>query len=153
MDLSRLKPAKGAVRERKRLGRGVGSGYGGHSSTRGTKGQKARSGQKIPPYFEGGQMPLLRRVPKRGFRNPFRQEYRVINVGDLGRWIESGRLSSAAPITPATLVAAGLIRRCDRIKILGEGDLSVALQISAHAFSASARQKIEAAGGTATVIV
>ncbi|ACY47758.1 50S ribosomal protein L15 [Rhodothermus marinus] len=152
MDLSRLKPAKGAVRERKRLGRGVGSGYGGHSSTRGTKGQKARTGQKIPAYFEGGQMPLVRRVPKRGFRNPFRTEYRVINVGDLARWIEAGRLSAEAPITPETLVAAGLARKRDRIKILGDGELSVALQISAHAFSASARQKIEAAGGTATVI-
>jgi large subunit ribosomal protein L15 len=152
MDLSRLKPAKGAVRERKRLGRGVGSGYGGHSATRGTKGQKARSGQKIPAYFEGGQMPLIRRVPKRGFRNPFHTEYRVINLADLNRWIVSGRLSAATPITPEVLVAAGLARKRDRIKILGDGELSSALHIRAHAFSASARAKIEAAGGTVTEI-
>lgn len=97
-------------------------------------------------------MPLIRRVPKRGFRNPFHTEYRIINLADLNRWLASGRLSATAPITPETLVAAGLARKRDRIKILGEGELSSALHITAHAFSASARAKIEAAGGTVTKI-
>jgi large subunit ribosomal protein L15 len=152
MDLSNLKPAKGSTRKRKRIARGVGSGYGGHSSTKGNKGQKARAGASIPAWFEGGQMPLQRRVPKFGFKNRFRVEYRPVNVGRLARMIEEGALDASTPVTPEVLVNAGLAQKKDLIKILGAGELGSALQISAHAFSESARQKIEAAGGSASVI-
>ena len=152
MDLSKLKPAKGATKKRKRIARGVGSGYGGHSSTRGNKGQKSRSGASIPAWFEGGQMPLQRRLPKYGFTNRFRTEYRAINVSSLSRALEEGRLDASTPVTPEVLANMGLARKNDRVKILGGGDLSTALQVSAHAFSGSAKEKIEAAGGSATVI-
>ncbi len=152
MDLSNLKPAKGATRKRKRIGRGVGSGYGGHSSTKGDKGQKSRAGASIPAWFEGGQMPLQRRVPKFGFKNPFRKEYRPINVSRLSELVRAGRLDPAEEITPERLVEAGAARKAERVKILGGGTLEMALNVSAHAFSASAREKIEAAGGVATVI-
>lgn len=152
MDLSNLKPASGSTRKRKRIARGVGSGYGGHSSTKGNKGQKARAGASIPAWFEGGQMPLQRRVPKFGFKNRFRVEYSPVNVGRLARMIEEGILDASQPITPETLVATGLAQKKDRVKILGAGELSAALTVSAHAFSESARQKIEAAGGSASVI-
>ncbi len=152
MDLSNLKPAKGSTKKSKRLGRGVGSGYGGHSSTRGNKGQKSRTGNhKMPAWFEGGQMPLQRRIPKFGFKNPFRKEYRIINVSRLAELVEAGRFEASAAITPAALVEAGLAGKADRIKILGGGELGVALEVTAHAFSKSARQKIEEAGGQATV--
>ncbi|GIV59288.1 50S ribosomal protein L15 [Rhodocaloribacter litoris] len=152
MNLSNLKHAEGARRKRKRIGRGVGSGYGGHSSTKGTKGQKSRSGAKIPAWFEGGQMPLQRRVPKFGFKNPFRKTYRAINLTRLAALVEAGRLDPAQEITPALLVEAGAARDGERVKILGSGTLEVALNVSAHAFSASAKEKIEAAGGRTTVI-
>ena len=153
MDLSNLKPAKGSTKKNKRLGRGVGSGYGGHSSTRGNKGQKSRTGNHaMPSWFEGGQMPLQRRIPKFGFKNPFRKEYRILNVSSLAELVEAGRLDTAQPITPASLTEAGLAGKSDRIKILGGGDLGVALTVTAHAFSKSARQKIEAAGGQTTVV-
>ncbi len=152
MDLSNLKPAKGATKSRKRIARGVGSGYGGHSSTRGDKGQKSRSGASIPIWFEGGQMPLQRRIPKFGFKNRFRVSYRGVNLSSLAALIESGRIDGGQPITPEVMVASGIARKSDLIKVLGTGDISSALQISAHAFSASAQRKIEAAGGTATVI-
>ena len=153
MDLSNLKPAKGSTKKRKRLGRGVGSGKGGHSSTRGNKGQKSRTGNhRMPAWFEGGQMPLQRRIPKFGFKNPFRKEYRILNVSRLAELIETGHLDASEPITPATLIAAGQANTADRIKILGGGDLGTALDVTAHAFSKSARQKIEAAGGQATVV-
>ncbi len=149
MNLGTLKPAKGATRRNKRLGRGVGSGKGGHSSSRGNKGQKSRTGNhRMPSWFEGGQMPLQRRVPKFGFKNPNRVSYNVLNLGQLGALIESGRLSAESPITPASLVEAGLIRKNDRIKILGGGELTVALNIEVHAFSRSAAEKIQAAGGS-----
>ena len=152
MDLSNLKPAKGSTKKRKRLGRGVGSGKGGHSSTRGNKGQKSRTGNhRMPAWFEGGQMPLQRRIPKFGFKNPFRKEYRILNVSRLAELVESGQLD-AAQITPATLSEAGQAGQSDRIKILGGGDLGVALTVTAHAFSKSARQKIEDAGGSTTVV-
>lgn len=152
MDLSNLKPAKGSTKKSKRLGRGVGSGYGGHSSTRGNKGQKSRTGNhKMPAWFEGGQMPLQRRIPKFGFKNPFRKEYRIINVSRLAELVETGRFAASAAITPAGLVEAGLAGKADRIKILGGGQLGVALDVTAHAFSKSARLKIEEAGGQATV--
>ena len=152
MDLSNLKPAKGATKSRKRIARGVGSGYGGHSSTRGDKGQKSRSGASIPIWFEGGQMPLQRRIPKFGFKNRFRISYRGVNLSSLAELIESGRIDGAKPITPEVLVESGLVRKNDLVKILGGGEVSSALQISAHAFSASAKSKIESAGGSATVI-
>ncbi len=149
MNLGTLKPAKGATRRNKRLGRGVGSGKGGHSSSRGNKGQKSRTGNhRMPSWFEGGQMPLQRRVPKFGFKNPNRVSYNVLNLGQLGALIESGRLSAESPITPVSLVEAGLVRKNDRIKILGGGELTVALNIEVHAFSRSAAEKIQAAGGS-----
>ncbi len=152
MDLSNLQPADGATRKRKRIGRGVGSGYGGHSATRGNKGQKSRSGARIPAWFEGGQMPLQRRVPKFGFKNRFRTEYRPVNLSRLAQLIEAGRLDPAQEITPERLVAVGVVRKSDLVKVLGGGALPVAVKVSAHAFSAAAKEKIEAAGGTATVL-
>lgn len=153
MDLSNLKPAAGSTRKRKRLGRGVGSGKGGHSSTRGNKGQKSRSGHHaMPAWFEGGQMPLQRRVPKFGFRNPFRKEYRAINLSRLGELIEAGRLDPGEPVTPEALCALGQSNKRDRIKILGGGSIAVPLTIRAHAFTKSARAKIEAAGGQAVAV-
>lgn len=152
MDLSNLKPAKGATRKSKRIGRGVGSGYGGHSSTKGNKGQKARAGASIPVWFEGGQMPLQRRVPKFGFKNRFRVEYHPVNIERIARLVNEGSLDASSPITPDVLVGAGLAQKSDRIKILGSGEISQAVNVSAHAFSGSARQKIEAAGGSVTVI-
>ena len=151
MDLSNLKPAPGSTRKRKRIARGVGSGYGGHSSTRGNKGQKSRSGAKIPSWFEGGQMPLQRRIPKFGFKNPFRVEYSGVNVSRLEALVQSGRIDPSEPVTPEVLVAAGIVSKKDRIKILGDGELTAQLNVTAHAFSKSAREKIEKAGGTATV--
>ena len=152
MDLSNLKPAKGATRSRKRIGRGVGSGYGGHSSTRGNKGQKSRSGASIPIWFEGGQMPLQRRIPKFGFKNRFRVAYRGVNIGRLLKLIEEKRIDPTQPITPAVLVEAGAVRKSDLVKILGDGDISDKLEVHAHAFSASAKTKLEDAGGSITVI-
>lgn len=153
MDLSNLKPAEGATRDSKRLGRGVGSGRGGHSSTRGTKGQSSRSGSgNRPVWFEGGQMPLFRRLPKFGFNNPFRTEYSIVNVSRLNRLVEEGRLDASEPVTPELLEDVGAIRSAERVKILGDGEIDVALEISAHAFSASAKEKVEAAGGSATVL-
>jgi large subunit ribosomal protein L15 len=153
MDLSNLKPAEGATHKKKRLGRGVGSGTGGHSSTRGTKGQSSRSGSgNRPVWFEGGQMPLFRRIPKYGFNNPFKEEYSIANVSRIARLVDEGRIDAEAPVTPETLEDAGAIRSAERVKILGDGEIDVALEVSAHAFSTSAQEKIEAAGGTATVI-
>lgn len=102
----------------------------------------------MPSWFEGGQMPLQRRVPKFGFKNPNRVTYNVLNLGQLGALIKSGRLRTESPITPASLVEAGLVRKNDRIKILGGGELTVALNIEVHAFSRSAAEKIQAAGGS-----
>ncbi len=152
MDLSNLKPAKGSTRSKKRIGRGVGSGYGGHSSTKGNKGQKSRSGARIPVWFEGGQMPLQRRTPKFGFKNPFRVAYRPINISTLVEWIDKGKIDGSAPITPEVLQGTGLVGKNDRVKILGGGEVSDGLQVSAHAFSASAKTKIEAAGGSVTLL-
>jgi large subunit ribosomal protein L15 len=126
------------------VGRGPGSGTG-KTAGRGQKGQKARSGASIPAGFEGGQMPLHRRIPKRGFHNFTRVEYQVVNVGELAR-VEG-------EVTLATLRDAGLVGSGRKpVKILGNGDLESALSVTAHAFSASAREKIEAAGGTASVV-
>lgn len=154
MDLSNLKPAEGATQSAQRLGRGEGSGRGGHSSTRGTKGQSSRSGAGTRPiWFEGGQTPLFQRVPKHGFSNaPFRTEYDVANVQRLQRLVDEGRLSAGDSVTPAVLADLGLVQDEDCVKILGDGSISTPLDVSAHAFSASAQQKIEAAGGTATAL-
>ncbi len=151
MDLSNLKPAEGSTHNKKRIGRGQGSGYGGHSSTKGNKGQKSRAGASIPAWFEGGQMPLQRRVPKRGFKNRFRVEYRPFNVGRLQQLVDAGTLDAASPVTPDVLRAAGLLGKGELVKILGSGDITASLQVTAHAFSASAKEKIEKAGGSADV--
>lgn len=154
MDLSNLKPAEGATQSKQRLGRGEGSGRGGHSSTRGTKGQSSRSGAKNRPiWFEGGQTPLFQRVPKHGFSNaPFRTEYEVANVRRLQELVDEGRLDADEPVTPELLADLGAVRRSDRVKILGDGTLDSALEVSAHAFSGSAQDKIEEAGGSVTVV-
>jgi large subunit ribosomal protein L15 len=146
MDLSGLKYAPGSIRKRKRIGRGDASGHGG-TSCRGHKGQRSRSGSKRRPWFEGGQMPLQRRLPKRGFTNIFRVEYQVVNLRDLER------LKRFTKITPEVLYQNRLIRKKNQpVKILAEGELKKAYEISAHAFSRSAREKIEKAGGTAIVL-
>ncbi|NNE36213.1 MAG: 50S ribosomal protein L15 [Rhodothermales bacterium] len=150
MDLTNLKPAAGSTKTRKRIARGVGSGYGGHSSTKGDKGQKSRSGASIPAWFEGGQMPLQRRVPKYGFKNRFRTAYKAINVSQLSELVASERLD-AGNISPDSLREAGVLSKGELVKILGDGDLSVALTVTADSFSKSAVVKIEKAGGTATV--
>ncbi|HHW18368.1 MAG TPA: 50S ribosomal protein L15 [Firmicutes bacterium] len=141
-----LPPAPGSVKKAKRKGQGLGSGNG-KTAGRGHKGQKARSGGAKGPGFEGGQMRLTMRLPKRGFRNIFGIEYDLVNVGDLDRF-EPG-----AEVGPNELKEAGLVRKNSRyLKILGEGEINKALTVKAHAFSESARQKIEAAGGKAEVI-
>lgn len=143
-ELHDLKPAPGSRRNRKRVGRGPGSGTG-KTAGRGQKGAGARSGTTTKPGFEGGQMPLQRRIPKRGFKNFRRVEYQVVNVRDLARL--------EGEITPETLKAAGLVASLRRpVKVLGDGDPGAALSVSVHAFSKSARAKIEAAGGSATVL-
>lgn len=146
LQLHRLRPSCGAKKKQKRVGRGVGSGHG-KTSCRGGKGQTARSGGNIQPGFEGGQMPLQRRLPKRGFHNPFSVEYQVVNVGQLEAF-EAG-----AAVTPESLSGRRLVRRAgDRVKVLGDGALTRSLTVHAHAVSAAARQKIEAAGGRVELI-
>jgi len=145
MRLKDLKPAPGSNKKRKRVGRGDGSGHG-KTSCRGHKGQGARSGGNVQPGFEGGQMPLQRRLPKRGFHNIFRVQMAVVNLNQL----ES---LAAGEITPENLAQHGLIGgKNRRVKILGEGSLSKALTVRAHGFSATAKRKIEAAGGKAELI-
>lgn len=154
MDLSNLEPAEGATHTKQRLGRGEGSGRGGHSSTRGTKGQSSRSGAgNRPIWFEGGQTPLFQRIPKHGFNNaPFRTDYAIANVKRLQRLADENRLDPDEPITPDVLADLGAVRSPDRVKILGDGELFEALDVTAHAFSDSAREKIEDAGGSVTVV-
>ena len=151
MDLSKLTPAKGSTKSPKRIGRGEGSGHGG-TSTKGHKGLKSRSGGRVPVWFEGGQMPIQRRLPKYGFKNRNRVAYDPVNVATLAALVEGGRLEAGATVTPDTLKGLGLGGKQGRLKILGDGDFNVRLMVEAHAFSASAREKIEAAGGTATVL-
>jgi large subunit ribosomal protein L15 len=146
MKLHELKPAPGSTKKRKSIGRGRGSGHG-TTAGRGGKGQTARTGSSIPAWFEGGQMPLIRRLPKRGFTNIFKKEYAIINIAVFERF-ESGQ-----EITPALLVQAGLIRaRHDGVKVLGTGDLTKPFIVHAHKFSQAAAAKIEAAGGKVQVI-
>jgi len=151
MNLSNLKPAKGSTKKRKRIGRGQGSGYGG-TSTKGHKGQRSRSGASIPSYFEGGQMPLSRRIPKYGFTNPNRVEYKAVNIARLASLAEEGKLDPSVPITPDVLAGLGLVQKKDRVKVLGNGELSIKLKVEAHGFSASAKEKIEKAGGEVSII-
>ena len=148
MDLSNLKPAEGSVKNRKRVGRGQGSGRGG-TSTRGHKGAKSRSGYKSKPGFEGGQMPIYRRVPKFGFKNPNRIAYRGINLDSLQDLVDSKKIEA---ITPEVLVENGLARKNDLVKIMGRGELKSKLEINAHAFTKTAQKAIEAAGGVANII-
>ena len=145
MDLSNLKPAEGSVSSRKRIGRGPGSGMGG-TSTRGHKGAKQRSGYKRKIGFEGGQMPLQRRVPKFGFKNINRVEYKAINLDVLQALAESRNVQA---IDTQMLIEAGLVSAKHRVKILANGAISVALTVTAHAFSKTAEAAIVAAGGTA----
>jgi large subunit ribosomal protein L15 len=148
MNLSSLKPAEGSVKQRKRVGRGEGSGHGG-TSTRGHKGAKSRSGYKSKIGFEGGQMPLQRRVPKFGFKNRNRVEYKGINIDTIQELVER---KSLTVITPQLLVENGLASKRDLIKILGRGEISSKIEITAHKFSSTAREAIEAKGGTATTL-
>ncbi len=147
MRLNELKPAEGARRNRKRVGRGPGSGHG-KTACKGHKGQKSRSGGGVPPWFEGGQMPLQRRVPKRGFNNMrFRKRYSVVNVSALDRFDENSE------VTPETLKEKGLIKKVlDGVKILGDGEISKPLKVKVHKISESARKKIEAAQGQVELI-
>jgi large subunit ribosomal protein L15 len=146
MKLQDLKPAQGSRRRDKRVGRGIGSGHG-KTSCKGHKGQKARSGGTKGPGFEGGQMPLQRRLPKRGFKNRFQIVYAVVNLGDIVK------LEGVDTVTPETLVERGIVKNLKNgIKILGEGEIKRPLTIRADAFSASALAKISAAGGKAEVI-
>lgn len=145
MRIGTIKPAKGATRERKRRGLGPASGLGG-TAGRGHKGQLARTGGKVARWFEGGQMPIQRRLPKVGFRNPSRVEYQVVNVGLLARY------GAGETVDRKTLQAKRLIDRADLpVKILGTGEIAGALTVAVDAISASARQKIEAAGGSVSL--
>jgi large subunit ribosomal protein L15 len=147
MRLHDLKPAEGSTKKRKRVGRGIGSGHG-KTSGRGHKGQNARSGGGVRPGFEGGQMPLTRRIPKRGFTNVFKKEYVIVNVGTLEERFEEG-----TEITPEVLIDNGIIKDIkDGVKILGDGELTKKFTVKAHKFSKSALEKIQAVGGKAEVI-
>jgi len=148
MNLSNLKPARGSVKKVKRIGRGQGSGHGG-TSTRGNKGAGQRSGNKARRGFEGGQMPLQRRVPKVGFKNPFRKEYEVINLDRLQQHIDTYKLST---IDHESLSKHGIIGKNKRVKILGRGELKTKLNVKVNAVSESAKKAIEAAGGTVNLV-
>lgn len=146
MRLHDLSPAKGSTKRPKRVGRGTGSGRG-KTSTRGHKGQKSRSGGGVRLGFEGGQMPLYRRLPKRGFTNIFKKEFAIANIEDLNVFEENTQ------ITPELLIEKGIIKKTkDGVKILGKGELNIKIHVAANAFSKSAQAKIEAAGGKAEVI-
>jgi large subunit ribosomal protein L15 len=146
LTLNSLSPARGANRKPKRVGRGIGTGHS-KTSTRGYKGQKSRSGTSIRPGFEGGQMPLHRRLPKRGFHNPFRKEYAIVNLETLAA------LGAGAKVDPDSLKAKGIIRNLkDGLKVLGMGDLKHPIHVRAHRISKSAAEKIAKAGGTVEMI-
>lgn len=147
MKLHDLKPTPGSKKKNKRVGRGIAAGQG-KTAGRGTKGQRSRTGRGIKPYFEGGQLPLVRRLPHtRGFKNIWRVDYEVVNLDTLDRKFEAG-----AEVTPEALVERGLVHHLEHVKVLGDGMLSKALNVKAHAFSASAKEKITAAGGQAEEI-
>lgn len=141
-----LAPAEGSAKKSKRVGRGIGSGRG-KTSTRGHKGQNARSGGGVRPGFEGGQMPLYRRIPKRGFTNIFKKQFVAVNIDELNKFDEDTK------VTPELLIEKGIIKKIkDGVKILGNGQLNVKLHVVANAFSKTAKAKIEAAGGKTEVI-
>ena len=147
MKLHELSPANGSTKARKRIGRGAGSGQG-KTAGKGHKGQKARAGRGMRPGFEGGQMPLQRRIPKRGFVNIFRTEMAIVNVAKLEKYFEAGET-----VTVEARVEKGLVKKVlDGVKVLGNGDITKALTVQANAFSESAKAKIEAAGGKIEVI-
>lgn len=147
MKLHELSPANGSIKARKRIGRGTGSGQG-KTAGKGHKGQKARAGRGMRPGFEGGQMPLQRRIPKRGFVNIFRTEMAIVNVASLEKAFEAGET-----VTIDALIEKGLVKKVlDGVKVLGNGEITKALTVQANAFSDSAKQKIEAAGGKTEVI-
>ncbi len=149
--LSNLKPAPGSRRKAKRIGRGQGSGHGG-TATRGHKGAGSRSGSKHRAWFEGGQMPLVRRLPKRGFHSPFKREFQVVNVDTLEQLAADGKVQGGV-ITPEVLTRLGVVKKASvPVKVLGNGDLKTRLTVTAHAFSKSAAQKIETAGGKVQTI-
>ena len=148
MKLHNLK-APDSHKKRKRVGRGQGSGMG-EQSGRGHNGQKSRSGSKVKAWFEGGQMPLQRRVPKFGFTNPFRTEYQAVNVQKIADFVEAGKLGDT--ITIADLVNSGLADDNDRIKLLGTGEIDTKVSIEVHACSGSAREKVEGVGGSVEVV-
>lgn len=148
MNLENLKPAPGSNKSGKRLGRGQGSGRGG-TSTRGHKGDKARTGHKEKRHFEGGQMPLHMRLPKRGFKNPNRVDYTAINLSTLQHLVET---SGMKEINPETLHKAGVIAKDEKFKVLAKGELSSSVAVIAHAYSSKAKEAIEAKGGTAILV-
>ena len=145
MKLSELKAVPGSRKDRKRVGRGIGSGTG-KTSGRGHKGQKSRSGGNPHPWFEGGQMPLYRRLPKRGFTNIFKKEYEIVNLAQIAG------LETKDPITPEFLRGKGIVRRVNFVKILGNGELSEAVTVHAQKFSRSAVEKIEKSGGKVVIL-
>ena len=148
MNLSNIRAPKKATENRKRVGRGMGSGMG-KTSTRGHKGQRSRTGSRMIRGFEGGQMPLHRRMPKRGFTNVFRKEFNIVS---LDRLAELGKEFHGDPITPEVLRKAGVIKTKHPVKILGDGELTVAITVHAHKFSKSAQEKITKAGGKVEVL-
>lgn len=148
MNLSSLKPAKGSVKSKKRLGRGEGSGWGG-TSTRGHKGAQSRSGYSQKSHFEGGQMPLQRRVPKFGFKNLNRVEYKAVNLDIIQALAEK---TSASSIDVDLMLSNGLVSKNDLVKILNRGELKAAVEVKAHAFSKTAAEAIEKAGGKAVTL-
>ena len=145
LQLSNLKGSTGGRKNRKRIGRGIGSGTG-KTSGKGQKGQNSRSGGRMPPWFEGGQMPLHRRLPKRGFTNIFKKHYEIVNVEQLSRCL------GADPVTPEVMKEKGLIKKIGAVKILGVGELKESLNVHAHKFSGSAQAKIEKSRGKAIKI-
>ena len=146
MRLHELFPAEGSTKKMKKVGRGIGSGRG-KTSTRGQKGQNARSGGGTRPGFEGGQMPLYRRLPKRGFTNIFKKEFVLVNIDDLNAFDENTK------VTPELLIEKGIIKKVNNgVKVLGNGELKIKVDVAAHAFSKTAKDKIESAGGKAEVI-
>ena len=148
MELNNLRPAKGSVKTRKRIGRGQGSGRGG-TSTRGHKGDKSRSGSKLKRHFEGGQTPMQRRLPKRGFKNVNRLEYVPLNLGMLEKLVEK---TGKNTFDVQTLVEAGIAKSTDKIKVLGNGKLTAKVDLSVHAISASAKAAVESLGGTVQIV-
>jgi len=148
MELHSLKPAKGSVKNRKKIARGQGSGKGG-TATRGHKGAKSRSGWSKKRNFEGGQMPLQMRLPKRGFNSPNRVEYVALNLGRINEIVEKYGVSE---ISPESLYGLGIIKKNDRVKVLANGELSAKVDVTAHAYSKTATEKIQAKGGKAETL-